>query len=318
MNNTIARPKVMEARPKSSSDLWKRMLRNRYMYMMIIPGLVYFIIFKYFPMYGLVISFQDYMPYKGIMGSEWVGLKHFEKLFTDGEFWNIFKNTLILFLYNILFYFPVPIILAIMLNEVANAFFKRLVQTIVYIPHFLSWVIIVSISYVMLTMDGGIINELLVYFGLPKVNFLLDPTWFHPMYIIQVIWREAGWGTIVYLAAIASIDPQLYEAARMDGAGRFRQIWHITLPSIRSVIIVLLILRIGNVLDLSFEHVYLLLNSMNRPIAEILDTYVYTVGLKQGQFSFSTAVGFFKSFVGLFLVVLSNKLAKKFGEEGIY
>lgn len=318
MNNTIARPKAMEARPKSSSDLWKRMVRNRFMYMMIIPGLVYFIIFKYLPMYGLVISFQDYMPYKGIMGSEWVGLKHFEKLFTDGEFWNIFKNTLILFLYNILFYFPVPIILAVMLNEVANAFFKRLVQTIVYIPHFLSWVIIVSISYVMLTMDGGIINELLVYFGLAKVNFLLDPTWFHPMYIIQVIWREAGWGTIVYLAAIASIDPQLYEAARMDGAGRFRQIWHITLPSIRSVIIVLLILRIGNVLDLSFEHVYLLLNSMNRPIAEILDTYVYTVGLKQGQFSFSTAVGFFKSFVGLFLVVLSNKLAKKFGEEGIY
>lgn len=296
----------------------KRLIRNRYMYLMIFPGLVYFIIFKYLPMYGLIISFQDYLPYKGITGSEWVGLKHFERLFTDAEFWNIFKNTLVLFLYNILFYFPVPILLAVMLNEVASAFFKRLVQTIVYIPHFLSWVIIVSICYVMLTMDGGIINELLVYFGFAKINFLLDAKWFYPMYVLQVIWREAGWGTIVYLAAIASIDPQLYEAARMDGAGRFKQIWHITLPSIRSVIIVLLILRIGNVLDLSFEHVYLLLNSMNRPVAEILDTYVYTVGLKQGQFSFSTAVGFFKSFVGLLLVVLSNKLAKKIGEEGIY
>ncbi|WP_028550083.1 ABC transporter permease [Paenibacillus sp. UNC451MF] len=317
MSNTVARPKVMEA-PKSNSDLMKRIVRNRYMYFMIIPGLIFFVIFKYLPMYGLIISFQDYMPYKGILGSEWVGLKHFEKLFTDGEFWNIFKNTLVLFLYNIVFYFPVPIILAVMLNEVASQFFKRFVQTIVYIPHFLSWVIIVSITYVMLTMDGGIINELLVFFGLPKINFLLDSAWFHPMYIAQVIWREAGWGTIVYLAAIASIDPQLYEAARMDGAGRFKQIWHITLPSIRSVIIVLLILRIGNVLDLSFEHVYLLLNSMNRPVAEILDTYVYTVGLKQGQFSFSTAVGFFKSFVGLILVVLSNKLAKKIGEEGIY
>ncbi|MBE1446604.1 ABC transporter permease [Paenibacillus sp. OAS669] len=317
MSNTVAEPKVMEA-PKTNSDIMKRLVRNRYMYFMIIPGLIYFIIFKYLPMYGLIISFQDYMPYKGILGSEWVGLKHFEKLFTDSEFWTIFKNTLVLFLYNILFYFPVPIILAIMLNEVAGQFFKRIVQTIVYIPHFLSWVIIVSITYVMLTMDGGIINELLVFFGFAKVNFLLDAVWFHPMYIAQVIWREAGWGTIVYLAAIASIDPQLYEAARMDGAGRFKQIWHITLPSIRSVIIVLLILRIGNVLDLSFEHVYLLLNSMNRPVAEILDTYVYTVGLKQGQFSFSTAVGFFKSFVGLFLVVLSNKLAKKIGEEGIY
>ncbi|WP_282939773.1 sugar ABC transporter permease [Paenibacillus sp. RC67] len=317
MSNTVARPKVMEA-PKSNSDLMKRLVRNRYMYFMILPGLIFFGIFKYLPMYGLIISFQDYMPYKGILGSEWVGLKHFEKLFTDGEFWNIFKNTLLLFLYNILFYFPVPILLAVMLNEVASQFFKRLVQTIVYIPHFLSWVIIVSITYVMLTMDGGIINELLVFFGFAKVNFLLDSVWFHPMYIAQVIWREAGWGTIVYLAAIASIDPQLYEAARMDGAGRFKQIWHITLPSIRSVIIVLLILRIGNVLDLSFEHVYLLLNSMNRPVAEILDTYVYTVGLKQGQFSFSTAVGFFKSFVGLILVVMSNKLAKKIGEEGIY
>lgn len=317
MSNTVARPKVMEA-PKSNSDLMKRLIRNRYMYFMILPGLIFFVIFKYLPMYGLIISFQDYKPYQGILGSEWVGLKHFEKLFTDGEFWNIFKNTLVLFLYNILFYFPVPIILAVMLNEVASQFFKRIVQTIVYIPHFLSWVIIVSITYVMLTMDGGIINELLVFFGYAKVNFLLDSVWFHPMYIAQVIWREAGWGTIVYLAAIASIDPQLYEAARMDGAGRFKQIWHITLPSIRSVIIVLLILRIGNVLDLSFEHVYLLLNSMNRPVAEILDTYVYTVGLKQGQFSFSTAVGFFKSFVGLFLVVVSNKLAKKIGEEGIY
>ncbi|MCS7464762.1 sugar ABC transporter permease [Paenibacillus doosanensis] len=317
MSNIAARPKAVES-AKTNSDLVKRLIRNRYMYMMVVPGLVYFLIFKYFPMYGLIISFQDYMPYKGITGSDWVGLKHFEKLFTDSEFWNIFRNTLVLFLYNIVFYFPVPIILAVMLNEVASEFFKRLVQTIVYVPHFLSWVIIVSISYVMLTMDGGIINELLVYFGLSKVNFLLDSAWFHPMYIAQVVWREAGWGTIVYLAAIASIDPQLYEAARMDGAGRFRQIWHITLPSIRSVIVVLLILRIGNVLDLSFEHVYLLLNSMNRPIAEILDTYVYTVGLKQGQFSFSTAVGFFKSFVGLFLVIMSNKLAKKFGEEGIY
>ncbi|MGG4033397.1 sugar ABC transporter permease, partial [Paenibacillus cisolokensis] len=279
---------------------------------------VYFIIFKYVPMWGLVISFQDYRPYEGIFGSEWVGFKHYERLFTDPLFWRIFRNTIMLFGLNLLFYFPLPIILAVMLNEVRLAAFKRFVQTAVYIPHFMSWVIIVSISFVMLTMDGGIVNEGLASLGLEKQNFLLNKNWLRPMYILQVIWREAGWGTIVYLAAIAAIDPQLYEAARMDGAGRFRQIWHITLPSIRSVIVVLLILKIGDVLELGFEHVYLLLNSMNREVGEIFDTFVYTAGLRQGQFSFSTAVGFFKSFVGLLLVIIANWLAKKFGEEGVY
>jgi putative aldouronate transport system permease protein len=192
------------------------------------------------------------------------------------------------------------------------------VQTLIYVPHFMSWVIIVSITFVMLSMDRGIINELLVMMGFEKINFLLSNEWFRPMYILQVIWREAGWGTIIYLAAMAAIDPQLYEAARMDGAGRFRQIWHITLPSIRSVIVVLLLLKIGDVLELGFEHIYLLLNSMNREVAEIFDTYVYTAGLKQGQYSFSTAVGFFKSVVGLILVMIANWLAKKAGEEGIY
>ncbi|WP_438444067.1 ABC transporter permease [Gorillibacterium sp. sgz5001074] len=319
MNQTVIHPERAVRRPAwTASPAWKRFVRNRYMYLMVLPGLVYFIVFRYIPMYGLVIAFQDYLSYKGILGSEWVGLKHFNRLFGDPEFWHVFVNTLELFVYNILFFFPVPILLAVMLNEAASARFKRAVQTIIYIPHFLSWVIVASISFVMLTLDGGIINQLLVYMGHTKVNFMMNPNWFYPVYIAQVVWKEAGWGTIVYLAAIASIDPGLYEAARMDGAGRFRQIWHITLPSIRSVIVVLLILRIGNVLDISFEHVYLLLNSMNRQVAEILDTYVYTIGVKQGQFSFSAAVGFFKSFVALFLVVTANRLAKKAGEEGVY
>ncbi|WP_166245046.1 ABC transporter permease [Paenibacillus turpanensis] len=317
MNHTVAEARL-PSNPPAKSAFFRRLIRNRYMYLMVIPGMLYFIIFRYIPMFGLIIAFQDYQPFKGILGSEWVGLKHFHTLFTDPEFWKIFRNTLLLFVYNITFFFPVPIILAVMLNEVASGFLKRIMQSILYIPHFLSWVIVVSISFVMLTMDGGIINQLIAYFGFSKINFLLSSEWFYPMYIGQIVWKEAGWGTIIYLAAIASIDPGLYEAAKMDGAGRFRQIWHITLPSIRSVIIVLLILRVGDVLDLSFEHVYLLLNSMNRNVAEIIDTYVYTMGLKQGQFSFSTAVGFFKSFVALFLVMACNKLAKKFGEEGIY
>ncbi|SFE58854.1 carbohydrate ABC transporter membrane protein 1, CUT1 family (TC 3.A.1.1.-) [Paenibacillus algorifonticola] len=299
-------------------DLRRRILKNKAIYLMILPGLLYFVLFKYFPMWGLVISFQEYRPYDGILGSDWVGFKHYQRLFTEPMFWTIFRNTIILFLMNLIFFFPVPIILAILLNEVRLQAFKRFVQTIVYIPHFMSWVIIVSISFVMVTMDGGMINEGLDAMGMQKVNFLLSDEWFRPMYILQVIWREAGWGTIVYLAAIAAIDPQLYEASRMDGANRFRQIWHITLPSIRSVIVILLILKIGDVLELGFEHVYLLLNAMNRNVAEIFDTYVYTAGLKQGQFSFSTAVGFFKSFVGLVLVMSANWLAKKFGEEGVY
>ncbi|WP_019908626.1 ABC transporter permease [Paenibacillus sp. HW567] len=322
MQEVAAQPGVApEPKPKSyksSSELKKRLWRNKLLYVMLLPGVLYFVIFKYLPMYGLIISFQDYKPYQGITGSDWVGLKHFQRLFTEPDFLNILGNTLILFGMNILFYFPIPIILALMLNELRGTFFKRTFQTLIYLPHFMSWVIVVSISFVMVTMDGGIINELLAYFGFEKINFLLNPSWFRPMYILQVIWREAGWGTIIYLASIAAIDPGLYEAARMDGAGRLRQIWHITLPAIRGVIITLLILKIGSVLDLGFEHVYLMLNSMNREVAEIIDTYVYTAGLRQGQFSYSTAIGFFKSVIGLIMVMSVNKLSKKMGEEGVY
>ncbi|MFD0673293.1 ABC transporter permease [Cohnella sp. GCM10027633] len=303
---------------RSRSPFMTRLNRNKLLYLMVLPGLLYFLIFKYGPMFGLVIAFQNFKPFQGISGSEWVGFDHFHRLFTEPDFLQILTNTLVLFGFSILFYFPVPIILALMLNEVRQNGFKRLFQSLVYLPHFMSWVIIVSISYVMLTMDGGIINSLLEQLGIGKINFLLSPEWFRPTYIIQVIWREAGWGTIIYLAAMAAIDPQLYEAARMDGAGRLRQIWHITLPAIRSVIILLLILKIGDVLELGFEHVYLLLNSMNRDVAEIIDTYVYSVGLQQGKFSYSAAIGLFKSLIGLILVVLANRLAKKFGEEGVY
>ena len=308
--------KVMK--PKKKRNLRKRIAKNKMIYLMIAPGLLYLFIYKYLPMYGLIISFQDYKPYLGISGSEWVGFEHFRRLFSSPDFWMILKNTLMLFGLQIVVFFPIPIIIALMLNEIRREYYKKVIQTMIYLPHFMSWVVVVSISYVLLTLDGGIINGVLEGLGMKPINFLLDSTWFRPMYIIQVIWREAGWGTIIFLAAIASVDPQLYEAARMDGANRFRQIWHITLPAIKSVIIILLILKIGDVLELGFEHVFLLLNSTNRHVAEIFDTYVYVAGLRQGQFSYATAVGFFKGFVGLFLVVLANWLAKKSGEEGVY
>lgn len=304
----------IELTKKKSYD-W---MQHKYLYAMIFPGLLYFIIFKYLPMGGLIIAFQDYQPFLGIFGSPWVGLKHFSRLFTDDVFFMLLRNTLYLFGLNIFLFFPMPIILSLMLNEVANKRFKSSIQTIIYIPHFMSWVIIVSISFVLLSLDGGLINELIAYLGGEKISFLTSPTWLPRIYIIQVIWKELGWSTIIYLAAITSVDTQLYEAADMDGAGRLRKMWHVTLPAIRGTIITLMILKIGNVLNLGFEHLHLLINSMNRSVAEIFDTYIYTAGLQNGQLSFSTAVGMFKGLVGFVLVWGTNKLAKKMGEDGVY
>ncbi|MCC3379981.1 ABC transporter permease [Paenibacillus farraposensis] len=303
---------------KRTTENLLRMQKYMLLYLMVLPGLVYFIIFKYFPMGGLVIAFQDYQAFQGITGSPWVGMKHFNRLFTEPTFFMLLRNTLILFALNIVIFFPLPIILALMLNEVRKLFFKNIIQTIIYIPHFMSWVIIVSISYVFLTVDGGVLNEMIAALGGEKISFLTSPEWLRTVYMGQVIWKELGWSTIIYLSAITVVDTQLYEAAEMDGASRLRKTWHVTLPAIRPVIITLLILKIGSTLDLGFEHMYLLLNSLNREVAEIFDTYIYTAGLKNGQLSFSTTVGLFKGVVGLILIMFSNRLAKKFGEDGVY
>ncbi|MDR6717324.1 putative aldouronate transport system permease protein [Paenibacillus sp. 2003] len=298
--------------------LFGRIVKNRWLYFMLFPGLLYFLLFKYWPMYGVLIAFKDYQPFLGFLDSPFVGLKHFERFFNDPNFVVLFRNTLVLAFLNILFFFPLPIIIALMLNELRHHVFKRTIQTLVYIPHFMSWVVVVGIAYIFLTTEGGIVNDLLAYFGREKINFLASNEWFRTIVTAEVIWKETGWGTIIFLAALSGVDPQLYEAARMDGANRLRQLWHITLPAIRSTIIILLILRLGNFLDTGFEQIFLMLNAMNREVGEVFDTYVYSVGISQGQYSFSTAVGLFKSFIGLILVVVANHLAKRFGEEGIY
>jgi len=295
-----------------------RIWQQRTLYLMALPGIAYFLVFKYVPMGGLVIAFQDYKPFLGILESPWVGLEHFVRLFTEDTFWMLLRNTLVLSLLLMAISFPVPIILALLLNEVRTKLFQRSIQTIIYIPHFMSWVIVVSIFYVMLTTDGGAINELIASLGGKPIGFLTDPDWLRPMYVFQHIWRTAGWGTIVYLAALTAVDPNLYEAAEIDGANRWKQTWHITLPAIRATIIVLFILSIGDFLELGFEHMFLLLNSMNREVGEIFDTYVYTAGIQNGQLSYATAVGLFKGLVGLILVMMANSLAKKLGEEGVY
>ncbi|MFB5673386.1 ABC transporter permease [Paenibacillus terreus] len=300
------------------SQFVKDIVRDRWMYVLLLPGVLYFVIFKYFPMAGLVMAFQDYKPHLGFWESPWVGLKHFERFFTEPQFWMLFRNTFLLAVYNLVFFFPLPIILALMLNEVRVKMFQRFVQTVVYLPHFVSWVVAVGIFYVLFTTEGGVVNEFIARLGMEKIPFLLSEEWFRTMIVSQSIWKEAGWGTIIFLAALSGVDLQLYEAARIDGAGRWRQLWHITLPAIRSTIVILFILRLGSFLDTGFEHIFLMLNSMNREVGEVFDTYVYMKGLTQAQYSYSAAVGMFKSLVGLVLVIGANRLAKKMGEEGVY
>ncbi|MDF2921427.1 MAG: protein lplB [Paenibacillaceae bacterium] len=316
--NGDAALKLPASIPKQRGRFLRRVLRDRWLYLMLGPGVIYFLLFKYAPMWGLLMSFKDYQPYLGFFGSKWVGLKHFERLFHDPAFWNLLKNTLVLAGYNIVFFFPAPILLSLMLNEVRREKFKRVIQTAIYVPHFVSWVVVVGIAYTFFTIDGGLVNEAIAAMGGSKINFLVSAEWFRTMITLEVIWKETGWGTIIFLAALSGVDPQLYEAARMDGAGRMRQLWHVTLPAIRSTIVILFILRLGTFLDTGFEQIFLMLNAINREVGEVFDTYVYTAGITQGQFSFSTAVGLFKSVVGFVLVIGSNWLAKKFGEEGVY
>jgi putative aldouronate transport system permease protein len=297
---------------------WSRIVKSRYLYVMVTPGLLYFALFKYLPMWGVMIAFKDYLPFRGFWNSPWVGFKHFDRFFHDPVFWLLFKNTFILAVYNIVFFFPIPILIALMLNELRLEWFKRTIQTAIYIPHFVSWVVVVGMVYTFFSSEGGIFTNMMVNAGMDKINFLMSNDWFRPMIILEVIWKESGWGTIIFLAALSGVDPTLYEAAKMDGAGRFKQLWHITLPAIRSTIVILFILRLGNFLDSGFEQIFLMLNSTNREVGEVFDTYVYSNGVQQGQFSFSTAVGLFKSLVGLCLVLAANKLAKKMGEQGVY
>lgn len=287
-------------------------------YLMILPGFLYLLIFKYAPMFGLVIAFQNYDPFVGFLGSEWVGLEHVKTLFAEADFLPLLKNTLILALYDVIFFFPAPIILALLLNEVRVRWFKGTIQSIMYAPHFISWVVVVSMTITLFSTQEGAINNLLVDLGFERIELMTDPAYFRTVWVFQNIWNGAGWGAIIFLAAMASIDPAQYEAAKIDGASRLRQIWHVTLPGIRHVVIILFILRLGNFMDIGFEHIFLLQNPLNLAVSDVFDTYVYRTGILEMNFSYSAAVGMFKSVVGLVLIVGANKLAKKMGQEGVY
>jgi len=317
MSQEIAKKSKMER--KALRDKTKRaVIRNRWLYIMLLPGVIYYLIFKFGPMIGLIAAFKDYQPFLGFFRSPWVGFKHFERLFTSGSFLRLLQNTLVISFLNLLFFFPVPIIIALLLNEVKVNWFKRMVQSFIYIPHFFSWVVVVGISYALFTTEGGVVNNFLTsIFHIKPIDFMGSEAWLRPMVILQNIWKESGWGTIIFLAALAGVDIEMYEAARMDGAGRLKQIWYITLPAIRATVITMLILRLGHVLEAGFDQLFLMQNATNREVSQIIDTYVYQMGMKNGQLSFATAVGLFKSIVGLVLVLSADRLAKKMGEEGI-
>lgn len=296
----------------------KDLVRDKYLYLLLLPGMLFIIVFKYIPMYGLVIAFQEYNILQGVGGSDWVGLYQFEKLFTMLDFTSVFKNTLIISTLKLIWGFPAPIVLALLLNEVKQLVFQRFVQTVVYLPHFISWVIFSGIIIIFLNPVDGLVNQVMGWFGGEPVDFLIEKSYFRSILVATDIYKEVGWGTIIYLAAISGINPQLYEAAIVDGAGRFRQMWNITLPSIRHVIVILFILSLGNILDAGFLQTLLLYNPLVMDVADIIDTYVYRKGIVDASYSLGAAAGVFKSVIALILVAASNQLAKRFGEEGLW
>ena len=296
-----------------------RISRNRRLALLVIalPGILHFLMFRYVPLLGNVIAFQNYDIFAGILRSRWVGFKHFISMFTYVEFYNIMRNTIMISLMQVVLGFPAPLILALLLNELLRMSFKRPVQTIVYLPHFLSWVIVGGI-FINLLKSGGLVNQFITSAGLEPVSFVTEPAWFRWVLVGVGIWRDVGWGMIIYLAALSGIDPNLYEAAVVDGAGRWRQMWFITLPSLMPAIVVLFLLRIGHMLDSNIEQVLIFLNPLVRDVGEVIDTYVYRVGLLSAQFSYTTAISIFKSLVGIMLILGVNNLSKRMTGESIY
>ncbi len=296
--------------------------RNRKMYrlfyLMMLPGLLYFAVFRYLPMFGLVIAFKDYDIFKGIWASQWVGLKNFRELFHSSDFWNVLTNTLKISFAKIVIGFPIPIILAILLNEMRSVRFKKVIQTLLYLPHFLSWVVIGGIMLNLFSPVFGLAGEFFRATGIEPMNILAQKSTIFGVVIASDVWKECGWSTIIFLAALTQVDASLYEAAKMDGANRFKQMIYITLPAISGVIILLLILRIGKIMNAGFEQILVLQNAVTRESIDIFDTYVYREGLQRGEYSFSSTVDMFKSVVAFIMVVGADKISKKFGEEGLF
>lgn len=310
---------VQEKRKRLASNQLIRYMRRFWpFYAMLAPGIIYFLIFKYVPLLGSVIAFQEYNLYGGFWQSEWVGFKWFQQFFEFVHFRRLLWNTMAISFYQLIFAFPAPIILAILLNEIRNMAMRRTIQTIVYLPHFLSWIIIAGFGYMLLSPQIGLINHMIKAFGYEPIFFLQEPGWFRTIVVSSGMWKEAGWSAIVFLAAIAGISPALYEAARMDGAGRWKQLLHITLPGMLPAIMLLLLLKIGHILDLGFEQIYVFLNPVTFEVGDIIDTYAYREGVLKGEYSMSTAIGLFKSIVGFGLLIVANRISRSTTGERLF
>ena len=280
--------------------------------------MLFILLFKYLPMVWISIAFQDFNIFKGLGGSPWVGFKHFGRLLGSSDFWNVFRNTFLINVYRIAFIFPVPIIIALLLNEVRHSLFKRVVQMVVYLPHFLSWVVISALFIQILSTDGGMVNQFLGLFGAKPIAFLMDSRYFRTVLVVTAAWKDVGWNSIIYLAAITGIDPHLYEAAEVDGAGRFAKMRYVTMPGIASTVVVLLLLRMGQILNSFFDQVLVFYNPLVYDVGDVIGTYVYRIGLGKMEYSFGTAVGLFNSLIGFTLIIGANWVTKRISDRSIW
>lgn len=316
-----ALPTRADADAGARGNLLRSVRKHHFYYYLMLPGLIYFLIFKYLPMIGISISFLEINPFIGLQGiiqGKWIGFKNFEKFFSSYFFGNIVANTFIISGLKLLFTFPTTIALALLINELVNVLFKRVVQTISYLPHFISWVVVAGLAFKLFATSGGLVNHVIEWFGGESLGFLGDPRYFRSVLIATHVWKEIGWGTIIILAALAGVNPELYESAIIDGANKWQQVIRITLPSIAMVISILLIFNIGNLINAGFEQVLLLYNPLVYDVSDIIDTYVYREGLQQLNFSYAAAVGVFKSVTALAMVVIANFTAKRLEQEGLW
>lgn len=290
---------------------------NWQLYLLALPAIVYFLIFNYVPMYGAQIAFRDFIASDGIWGSQWVGFKHFERFFDSYYFWRLLRNTIALSIYQLIL-FPLPIILALSLNELKNLFFKRFAQTLTYAPHFVSTVVVVGMLFAFLDPHSGLLTNMLGLFGLEPVQFMQEPGWFRHIYVWSGVWQSLGWSTIIYLAALAGVNPELHQAAQVDGANRLQRIRHINIPAIMPTIVILFILNFGSFMSVGFEKVLLMSNSLNAETSDIIQTFVYKIGLLQGQYSYAAAVGLFDSVINVLLLVGVNQLARRYSENSLW
>lgn len=307
-----------EKKSFAQSRLIKGFKRHWQLWVLALPAIIYFVIFNYLPMYGVQIAFKDFYAMKGITGSPWVGLKHFERFFTSYQFKRLITNTLGISFYQLALGFPMPIALALILNQTKNQKFKKTVQTLTYAPHFISVVVMAGIIILFLSPTSGIFNHALRFFGFESINFMAKPEYFKTIYVLSGIWQNAGWGAVIYLAALSGISPSLYEAARIDGANKWHLIRFIDIPSIMPTATILLIMNVGRIMNVGFQKTYLLQNDLNLSTSEIISTYVYKVGLLDAQYSYSAAIGLFNTVINIVLLVSVNKLSKKVSENSLW